>query len=215
MKFPVNYMPLEKELEPILCYLKGRVLNAGCGERDISPLLKRAYAVEVDNCDIQTSLPGAFICDLTSIPKPDASYDSILCNAVLEHVPDPEAAMIEFHRLLKEDGFVVIAVPFLQPYHPTPFDYRRYTRTGIEQLAEKTGFRVLHIFPVHSIVQTLGWILWAYFDEHKNKIAKSFFWLPIYILTWLFQRETNPNIHSANGFQAVMQKISIDKQNPL
>lgn len=208
MKFPVNYVPLEKELEPILPYLKGRVLNAGCGERDISPLLKMAHAKTVDNCDIQTSLPGAFICDLISIPKPDSSYDSILCNAVLEHVPDPEGAMAEFYRLLKDDGYLVIAVPFLQPYHPTPFDYRRYTRTGIEQLAEKTGFKVLHIFPVHSLAQTLGWILWAYLDEHQYRIAKAIFWLPIYLLTLIFQRETRSDISSANGFQAVMQKVT-------
>lgn len=211
MKFPVNYISLEKELEPILPYLKGRVLNAGCGERDISPLLKMAHATTVDNCDIQTSLPGAFICDLTSIPKPDSSYDSILCNAVLEHVPDPEGAMAEFHRLLTEDGCVVIAVPFLQPYHPTPFDYRRYTKAGIEQLAKKNGFKVLHIFPVHSLAQTLGWIFWAYLDEHKHYIAKALFWLPIYLTTRLFQRETKSDISSANGFQAVMQK-SHDKQ---
>lgn len=206
MKFPVNYISLEKELSPVLPFLKGRVLNAGCGERDISLLLKSAHAAEVDNCDIQTSLPGAFLCDLTAIPKPDAYYDSILCNAVLEHVPDPEGAMAEFYRLLKDDGYLVIAVPFLQPYHPTPFDYRRYTRTGIEQLAEKTGFKVLHIFPVHSLAQTLGWILWAYLDEHQYRITKAIFWLPIYLSTRIFQRETKSHINSANGFQAVMMK---------
>ena len=41
-------------------YLKGRVLNAGCGERDISAHLKGWQAREVDNCDIKTSIPGAF-----------------------------------------------------------------------------------------------------------------------------------------------------------
>jgi len=207
MKFPVNYLSLEKELEPVLPYLKGQVLNAGCGERNISLLLNRAYAAHLDNCDIQTSLPDAFTCDLTAIPKPDNSYDSILCNAVLEHVPDPEGAMAEFYRLLKQDGFLVIAVPFLQPYHPTPFDYRRYTQTGIEQLAERTGFKVLHIFPVHSLAQTLGWILWAYLEEHHHRIAKVLLWLPIYLATRLFQHESRLDIHSANGFQAVMQKI--------
>lgn len=190
VKFPVNYISLDEELRPVFPYLnlRGRVLNAGCGERDISEMLKRAYATEVNNCDIYTSIPGAFICDLTSIPKPDGSYDSILCNAVLEHVPDPEGAMKEFYRLVKDGGFVVIAVPFLQPYHPTPLNYRRYTRTGIEQLAEKSGFKVLHIFPIHSFAQTLGWILWAYFDERHNQIAKALLWLTIYLVTRFWQR---------------------------
>lgn len=206
MKFPVNYISLEEELKPILPFLKGHVLNAGCGERDITPLLVSASASAVDNCDIQSSIPGAFICELTEIPKPDATYDSILCNAVLEHVPDPEGSMREFHRLLRKDGCVVIAVPFLQPFHPTPFDYRRYTRTGIEQLAERSGFKVVHIFPVHSLAQTMGWILWAHLTEHQSRVWKRLLWLPIYVMTKIFQRETSRDANSVNGFQAVMMK---------
>lgn len=206
MKFPVNYISLEKELEPVLPYLKGHVLNAGCGERDITLLLTSNHAKKVDNCDIQTSIPGAFLCDLTSIPKPDGTYDSILCNAVLEHVPDPEGAMIEFHRLLKENGLVVIAVPFLQPFHPTPMDFRRYTRSGLEQLAERTGFRILHIWPVHSLAQTLGWIIWEYLEERHSRLGKFLYWLPIYIVTRLFQKAPEGQSNTANGFQVVATK---------
>ncbi len=208
MKFPVNFIPIENELEPVAPYLKGHVLNAGCGDRDITALLKGWQATHVDNCDIKTSIPGAFLCDLTSIPKPDLTYNSILCNAVLEHVPDPEGVMAEFYRLLAPDGYVVIAVPFLQPFHPTPLDFRRYTRTGIEQLAEKTGFRVLHILPVHSLAQTLGWLIWAYLDERRNTFGKLLLWLPIYVTTRLFQRAPKGQTYAANGFQAVMQKAS-------
>lgn len=204
MKFPVNYIPIDKELEPVLPYLKGHVLNAGCGERDITGLLTSRYAHTVDNCDIQTSIPGAFLCDLTSIPRSDGSYDSILCNAVLEHVPDPEGAMTEFHRLLRENGHVVVAVPFLQPFHPTPLDFRRYTRLGLEQLAERTGFRVLHIWPVHSLAQTLGWITWAYLEERQSKPGKLLCWLPIYLTTRIFQRAPKGQTYAANGFQAVL-----------
>ena len=206
MKFPVNYIRIEKELEPVAPYLKGRVLNAGCGERDITQLLKSWQADTVDNCDIQTSIPGAFLCDLTSIPKPELTYDSILCNAVLEHVPDPEGVMAEFYRLLVADGYVVIAVPFLQPFHPTPYDFRRFTRSGIEQLAKKTGFQILHIWPVHSLAQTLGWITWAYLEERRSKLGKLLFWLPIYLATRFFQHAPQGQTYAANGFQAVMIK---------
>jgi SAM-dependent methyltransferase len=206
MKFPVNYIPIEKELEPVGPYLKGRVLNAGCGERDITQLLKSWQAETVDNCDIQTSIPGAFLCDLASIPKPEQSYDAILCNAVLEHVPDAEVVMMEFHRLLAPNGYVVIAVPFLQPFHPTPYDFRRFTRTGIEQMAKKTGFDVLHIWPIHSFAQTAGWILWAYLEERRSRLGKILFWLPIYLATRFFQRAPKDQAYAANGFQAVMQK---------
>jgi SAM-dependent methyltransferase len=206
MRFPVNFISLDQELAPISSFLRGKVLNAGCGDRDISSLLKSWKAQSVDNCDIQTSIPGGFLCDLREIPRPDGSYDSILCNAVLEHVPDPEGVMVEFHRLLADDGCVVISVPFLQPYHPTPFDFRRYTRVGLEQLADRTGFRVAEMFPVHSLAQTMGWLLWAHLEERRSTLGKVLCWLPIYLASRWSQRPPASQIFTANSFQAVMVK---------
>jgi len=187
-------------------YLKGLVLNAGCGDRDISAPLKSWHARKVDNCDIRSSIAGAILCDLTEIPKPDGSYDSILCNAVLEHVPDPEKVMSEFHRLLAPSGHLVISVPFLQPFHPTPFDYRRYTKEGIVQLAERNGFRVIEMRPVHSFAQTLGWLIWAHLEERHSLLGKLVCWLPIYLATRFIQTPSPLQTSTANAFQAVMVK---------
>jgi len=187
-------------------YLTGRVLNAGCGNRDISAYLKSWQAQEIDNCDIQSAIPGAILCDLTDIPKPAGSYDSILCNAVLEHVPDPDKVMLEFERLLAPGGHVVISVPFLQPFHPTPFDFRRYTREGIVQLAERHRFRVLEMRPVHSLAQTLGWLIWAHLEERRSRMGKLLCWLPIYLVTRFVQKPWPGQAFTANGFQAVLVK---------
>ena len=208
MKFPVNFVSIEKELEPMASYLKGNVLNAGCGNRDVSTLLQSWHANSVDNCDIQSSIPGAFLCDLSDIPQPDSSYDAILCNAVLEHVPDPEKVMLEFYRLLVDQGFLVVSVPFLQPFHPTPYDFRRYTRTGLEQLGEKTGFRLVQIQPVHTLAQTIGWLLWSYLEENKNYIGQALLWIPIYLVSLIFQVPRKDTVYTANSFQAVMIKCS-------
>jgi SAM-dependent methyltransferase len=206
LKFPVNFISLERELAPLARYLTGRVLNAGCGDRDISACLKSWHAAEVDNCDIHTSIPGAMLCDLTQIPRPDSSYDSILCNAVLEHVPQPEAVMLELRRLLKPAGHVAISVPFLQPFHPTPLDFRRYTREGVLQLAERTGFRVIEMHPVHSLAQTLGWLIWAHLEEKRSRLGKLLCWLPIYLATRIVQAPWAGQTFAANSFQAVMVK---------
>lgn len=199
-------MPIEQELQPVAPYLRSRVLNAGCGDRDISGCLLGWQAASVDNCDIQTSIPGAFLCDLTTIPRPDGSYDSILCNAVLEHVPDPEAVMAEFFRLLPSGGYLVVSVPFLQPFHPTPFDFRRFTRQGVEQLAQKSGFNLLEIHPVHSLAQTIGWQLWAHLEERQSRLGKLLAWLPIVLATHIWQRPAAGSAGVANAFQAVMVK---------
>jgi SAM-dependent methyltransferase len=206
LDFPVYFRPLEDELVPVLPYLKGAILNAGCGERDISGFLSDHGATVVDHCDIQSSIPGAILCDLCVIPKPESSYDGILCNAVLEHVAEPEAVMLEFFRLLKDNGYLVISVPFLQPYHPTPTDFRRYTQEGIIQLAERTGFRLIEIRAIHSWAQTIGWIIWAALQESGNTFTKALLWLPLYIMSRLCRQGKVTRKFAANSFQAVLQK---------
>jgi SAM-dependent methyltransferase len=206
LDFPVYFMPLEAELAPILSYLQGSILNAGCGNRDISGFLKEHGVKEVENSDIQSTIPGAIICDISVIPKPDKSYNGILCNAVLEHVAAPEIVMQEFFRLLKDDGYLVISVPFLQPYHPTPTDFRRYTKEGISQLAERTGFRIVEIRAVHSWAQTIGWVIWAALQESGNRFMQALMWLPLYAITRVFRQGSATGKYSANAFQAVLAK---------
>ena len=49
--------------------------------------------------------------DITAIGQPDASYDAIVCNHVLEHIPDDRKAMSELYRVLKPGGFAILQVP--------------------------------------------------------------------------------------------------------
>ncbi|RNC84058.1 MAG: class I SAM-dependent methyltransferase [Winogradskyella sp.] len=50
----------------------------------------------------------ADICDL---PFEDNSYDIILCNHVLEHIPDDTKAMQELYRVMKPNGWGVFQIP--------------------------------------------------------------------------------------------------------
>lgn len=50
----------------------------------------------------------ADICDL---PFADNSYDFILCNHVLEHIPDDTRAMQEVYRILKPGGTAILQIP--------------------------------------------------------------------------------------------------------
>ena len=50
----------------------------------------------------------ADICDL---PFNDNSYDVILCNHVLEHIPDDTQAMKELYRIMKPGGMGVFQIP--------------------------------------------------------------------------------------------------------
>lgn len=205
---PIYYQPLEQELTPLLKYFHGSVLNAGCGNRDIAAfLMTHAKVNKVDNSDIQSSIPGAIICALTRIPLPDASYDTIRCNAVLEHVPDTDRVMSELNRLLRIGGYLIVSVPFLQPYHPTPGDFRRFTIEGVRALAG-TKFLVEELLPVHSMAQTVGAILWNCLRERSSILVRAMLFLPILAWTRL-SANTDPRIKlNANSYQAVLKKIA-------
>src|SRR5262249_29412610 len=49
--------------------------------------------------------------DVTNLSFPDFHFDLILCNHVLEHVPDDRRAMSELRRVLKKNGRAILQVP--------------------------------------------------------------------------------------------------------
>jgi SAM-dependent methyltransferase len=49
--------------------------------------------------------------DITDLPFEDGEFDAVICNHVLEHVPDDARAMRELRRVIKPTGWAVISVP--------------------------------------------------------------------------------------------------------
>lgn len=70
---------------------------------------------ELDNLDYTTTdlhSPLADVkADICDLPFEDNSFDVILCNHVLEHIPDDQKAMQELYRILKPGGWGVLQIP--------------------------------------------------------------------------------------------------------
>jgi SAM-dependent methyltransferase len=49
--------------------------------------------------------------DICNLPFEDNAYDLILCNHVLEHIPDDTKAMQELYRVLKPGGMAILQIP--------------------------------------------------------------------------------------------------------
>lgn len=64
--------------------------------------------------------------DITAIDQPDGSWDLVMANHVLEHVDD-EAALAEFHRVLRPGGQVVLTVPMIEGWDESFEDARLTT----------------------------------------------------------------------------------------
>jgi SAM-dependent methyltransferase len=72
----------------------------------------------------------------------DNEFDLVILDQVLEHLPNPDLAMREIHRVLKPNGFAIVTTPFLVPVHRgTNFgDYYRWTPQGMETFLRRSGF---------------------------------------------------------------------------
>lgn len=203
---PVHFQSLELELEPVVHHLTGRVLDAGCGSRDIRPFLRRHGVTEVTRYDVASKDAEVILGPLEAMPFDDDAFDSALCNAVLEHVADPEGAMRELARVVRPGGHIVMVVPFLQPFHPCPGDYQRYTADGLAELGRRAGLDVVEILPVHSIAQTLGWILWEYALEKGGLLRIAAAWCTAFVATRLWNRTDRELVRNANTLQAVYRR---------
>jgi SAM-dependent methyltransferase len=149
---------LAEELGEYASSLEGEVLNAGAGNRDLRALVPG----RVHNQDIAGGLHSAdidIVSPLHRIPVADGFFDAIVCNAVLEHVANPEEVLAEFRRVSKPGAILYLCVPFMQPEHLDPTDFQRYTLDGLKLLVERHGFEVTVAEGVHNVYVTLGWIV--------------------------------------------------------
>lgn len=86
------------------------------------------------------------VSDITSIPRPDASFDAIMCTEVLEHVPDPVAALSEMNRLLKPGGHLLLTAPFASLTHFAPYHFASgLSRFFYEHHLSKMGYDILEM----------------------------------------------------------------------
>jgi SAM-dependent methyltransferase len=120
--------------------LRGEVLDVGCGTRPYAPFLTNAsrYVGMDSNPDVNPDVIGSVL----ELPFEPHSFDAVLCNEVLEHVPDPARALREVNRVLRDNGTVYVTVPQSWGLHYEPHDYFRFTRYGISHLLVEAGFTV-------------------------------------------------------------------------
>lgn len=133
------------------------VLDAGAGEARHRKYFKRGryLALDAGVGDASWNYSGIDICgDLEHIPLRSASVDCILCMVVLEHTRDPRRVLLEFARVLKNGGTLVMVVPFLWEEHQVPHDYFRFTRYGVRSLFQSLPFRL-------DVLSPMGGFFWV------------------------------------------------------
>ncbi len=101
--------------------------------------------------------------DLTEEPPPElapATFDTVVCLNVLEHVAEDHAALRRIHRLLRPGGKLILLVP-AHPFLYNQFDrglehYRRYDRKGLRACLIRNGYHPERLWYFNAL-GALGW----------------------------------------------------------
>ena len=149
---------------------RSRLLDAGAGEQKYRSFCSHLEYSSQDNAayDGQGDGHGGhvkgwtygltdYICDIVSIPAESESFDAILCTEVLEHLPDPIAAVTELTRLLRPGGLLLLTAPFCSFTHFSPYFYS----TGFSQNwyllhLERLGFTNIELTPNGNFFEYLA-----------------------------------------------------------
>jgi SAM-dependent methyltransferase len=143
----------------------GELCDVGCGDKPyealFTPWITRYVGVEFDetygtSAYARTNPKADVVYAGDRLPFADASFDTVLCNQVGEHVPDPRAFFAELCRVLRAGGRLILTVPFSHRIHAEPHDYHRFTKYALAQYAREAGLTVDRLTPRGGFWAVIG-----------------------------------------------------------
>ena len=103
------WLYLQNETDFFTSKTKKKVLHFA-PEQEFYKRFKKQSNIHYTTTDLLSPLADVKA-DICNLPFEDNAYDIILCNHVLEHIPDDTKAMQELYRVLKPGGMGIFQIP--------------------------------------------------------------------------------------------------------
>lgn len=91
-------------------------------------------ANEVITSDVHLQFRPDLVCDAHWIPFAESALGLVVAGQVLEHTIRPWRVAEEIERVVRPGGLVQVEVPFAFPLHAAPWDFFRFTLSGLRSL---------------------------------------------------------------------------------
>jgi SAM-dependent methyltransferase len=180
------------------------VADLGSGTHRRNPNLVCVDGGEYDQVDIVT--------DLRALPLAPGSLAGLISVAVLEHVPDPQGHIAEMRRVLAPGGRLLCFIPFMQPFHASPFDFQRFTDVGMRE--QFKDFEIISVRVGAGPTSALVWVLQEWLalvlslgSMRLYRLITPLTWIlsPLKLLDLLLARHPNASV-IASGFVVEARK---------
>ena len=157
--------------EPIKAIKEGTILDCGCGIGYLArKIAKDKEGVLVVGLDASKEMLGQteqignlfwVVADATSLPFKDKSLDVVICKETLHHLSQPEKALSEFARTLKDGGWLLLSDPcadslvltflrkvcfkVMKRFNP---DHGAFKKDQLNRILKRNSFRVMKQYRV-------------------------------------------------------------------
>jgi SAM-dependent methyltransferase len=207
----LHRQPILAAVKTAAPFLRGRLLDVGCGNKPYASLLQCSehVGVDVENSPHRRDQIDK-IYDGKTLPFNDAEFDSLLCTEVLEHCPNPQFVIREAARVLKPGGYALVTVPMVIHHHEEPWDFQRLTRYGMEYLASQAALKVVWIRPrggVYTVAVATCYCALSATLSRRPFIDLLFWaiWPGVLMILWYEHRHSRRDDISL-GWQMLVQK---------
>jgi len=163
LEIPENLLNRQRWVKKTLLNVPegSRILDAGAGEQQYKQYCSHLnyvsqdfneYDGHGDSVGLQTGVWDVseidIVSDILEIPEKDGSFDTIICTEVFEHIPDPTGALVEFNRLLRPGGVLILTAPFASLTHFAPYHFATgFSKYWYEHHFPKAGFGITELTP--------------------------------------------------------------------
>jgi len=146
----------------------GLVLDCGAGLRTVEyPHVVNLEVVPYRSTDV--------LGPNQRLPFVDGAFDGVMSLAVLEHLPDPQAAAREIGRVLKPGGRLLAVAPLLAPLHGYPHHYFNMTAQGLASLFGDSFETLESTVPETGLpIWALAWILRSWTEGLTGETRERF-----------------------------------------
>ena len=130
--------------------IEGDILSIGSGDdSDNQGDFYKNYfykASSYTNSEVSEDFNSNLTVDVRSMPEiKDESFDCVFCSGVLEHVDNYKTEFYEITRIFKNEGILLLGLPFRQALHMAPHDFWRFTEYGIRHMPRES-------YEIHDLV---------------------------------------------------------------
>ncbi|SEA89379.1 Methyltransferase domain-containing protein [Flavobacterium gillisiae] len=181
-----NDFNIDKRYDELSTLLSERsiVLIIGVGEKAAYYKNKFSHCVVITS-DVHNEFKPDYIFDGHYIPFSDNCFDMVLAAQVIEHTINPWKFCQELQRVTKIGGLLQIEAPQTFPYHAEPYDFFRFTYTGMRSLFPQCA--VIHTEITEGNASMVAVTISNYLINTSSKrlIRSSWLFITRILLGWL------------------------------